>query len=173
MRRHRQLSCNDCTTKTGTWHQPVAMLCPLQARDNKFRHRQRIERSKDGRRHLLQASFQETQIEYWPALPSSDYWGDCTHFPNFRRKCRPTHATNRKEQQGTPNHHSSHNWPEHWQTVCGITGEAVCNGHNNPTEVVFLPRSHEGPQCHTTLLDFKTLQKVTLSPTSHAWQNSG
>ena len=64
-RRHRQLSCSDGTTRTGTRHHPVAMLCRFQPRDNKFRHRERIRRSKDGRRKLFQTSLQETPFEDW------------------------------------------------------------------------------------------------------------
>ena len=47
--RHRQLSCKNGMTKTGTWHHPVAMLYRLQTRDNKFCHREGIQRSEDGR----------------------------------------------------------------------------------------------------------------------------
>ena len=36
---------------------------PFQTRDNKFRHREGIQRSKDGRGDFLQASLQETQIK--------------------------------------------------------------------------------------------------------------
>ena len=41
-RRHRELSGDDGTTKTGTWHHPVAMLCTLQTLDKKLRHREGI-----------------------------------------------------------------------------------------------------------------------------------
>ena len=57
-RRHRQLSRDDGTTKTGTRHHPVAMLCTLQTCNNKIHHREGIQRSKEGRGQLLQASLQ-------------------------------------------------------------------------------------------------------------------
>ena len=82
---------------------------------------------------------------------------------------RPTRNSN----QGRRATHINHNWPEHRQIVCGITGEAVCNGLTYPTESVFLPCSHESPQCETTLLVSKTVQMVNLIPTNHAWQSSG
>ena len=168
-RRHWQLSCNDGTTKTGTWHHPDAMLCPIQACDNNFRHRGGIQKFKDGRSYLLQARFQEKPIEYWVlyqlvTVPTSQLIA-----VSVGRHMRPTRISN-KERLII---HSSQNWLEHWQVLCGINGEAVCNDCGNPTESVLLPRSYEGLQWYTTLLEFQTVQKLSLSPTNHAWQNLG
>ena len=46
---HRQLSGDDGTAKTGYGHHPIAMFGTLHTRDNKFRHREGIQRLKDGR----------------------------------------------------------------------------------------------------------------------------
>ena len=48
-RRHRQLSSDDGTAKTRSGHHPIAMFGTLQSRDNEFRHREGIQRPKDGR----------------------------------------------------------------------------------------------------------------------------
>ena len=145
------------------------MLWHLQTCDNKFRHRETIKRSKDGRRHHLQASFQETKIEHWvlyqlATAPTSQIFA-----VSVGQHMQPTRNSN--EGPGTT--HSSHNRPEYWQLVCGINGKTVCNGHSKPTESFLLPRSHEGPQCHTTFLEFKAVKMVRLSQTDHSRQNSG
>ena len=163
-RRHWQLSCNDGTTETGMWHHPVAMLCALQTRNNKLYHREGIQRSKEGRGYLFAGMVSGDAHRILGTLPAS-----CQIFAvSVSQHLRPTRYSNK----GCRTTHGSHNWPEHWQIVCGISGEAVCNGHGNQTESVLLSRSHEGPQCHNTLLEFKTVQMVILSPNNHAWQNS-
>ena len=39
-RRHRQLSGDDGTAKTGSGHHPITMFGTLHTHDNKFRHRE-------------------------------------------------------------------------------------------------------------------------------------
>ena len=156
-------------TKTGTWDHPIAMLCSLQTRDKKLRHREGIQRSRDGRGNFLQVSLQKTQIEPWVLYQLVTKLNSQIFVLSVGQHMRPTRNSN----QGRRTTHSSHNWPEQWQVVCGITGEAVCIGHGNSAEAVLLPRSHESRQCQTTLLELETVQMVSLSPTNHAWQNSG
>ena len=100
---------------------------------------------------------------------------DCTHFPNTRRECQPTYASHQKQQQGTRNH-SQQPQLTRALTSCAwnrFAGETFWHSHGNSTEGVLLPRPNENPQCHTTLLEFKTVQMVSLSPTNHVWQNLG
>ena len=96
-RRPWQLSGNDGTTKAGTWHHPVAMTCSLQSRDTKFRHREGMHRQKKISFAGIVSGDAGRVLGTLPAC-------DCTHFPNTRRKCRPTHATHQKQQQGMLNH---------------------------------------------------------------------
>ena len=164
-RRHRQLSCNYGTTKTGTWHHPVAMLHPFQTCD-KFRHREGIRR--------------RTKIFFAGIVSGDANWilgtqpaCDCTHFPNTRLSVSQHMRLTRNSNKDHWTIHSSHNWPEHSQIVCGITERTVWNSPGNSMEDVLLRRSYEGPQCHSTLLDIQTVQTVSLIATKHAWQNSG
>ena len=97
-------------TKTGTWHHPIAMLCTLQTLDDELRQREGIQRSKDRRGYLLQASFQETQIKDWVlyqlmTLPTSQILD-----VGVGQHMRPTRNSNK----GRWTTHCSHNWPEHW-----------------------------------------------------------
>ena len=156
-------------TKTGAWHHPVAMLCPLQTRANKVRHREGIHRSKDERGHLLQASFQQTMIKYWVLYQLAAVTTSQIFFESVGQHMLPTRNCN----EGRRTTHSSHDRPEHWQLVCGINGKMVCNGHSNPTESVLLQRAHEGPQYHTTLPNFKAVRMMNFSPTNHARQILG
>ena len=103
----------------------------------KIRQRQGIQRFIDRRRHLLQASFQETQIKDWVlyqlvTVPTSQI---------FAVSVGQHMRTNRNSNDGRRTTYSSHNRQEHWQFVCGINGKAVGNGHSHPTESVLLPRS--------------------------------
>ena len=168
-RQDRQLYCIIGTTKTGTWHHPVAMLCPLQSRHNKFRHGEQIQSSKNRREYLLQASLQESQIEdrvlnQLAIVPTSEKVAVIVS-----QHMRPSRNSNK----GRRTTRGSHNWPKRWQAVRGIARETIWHGHGNPTKSVLLPRSYEGPQCHTTPLEFQTVQMVSLSLTNYAWQSSG
>ena len=135
------------------------MLCTIQTRGKKLRLREGIPRSKHGRGHLLQASFQKTQIKdgvlrKLVTVPTSQIFA-----VRVGQHMRPPRNSN--ERRWTT--HSSHNWPQHWYLVCWINGKKVCNSHSNPTECAFLPCPHEGPQWLTTLLEFKAVKWWTFA----------
>ena len=147
------------------------MLCTLQTRDNKFRHGERIRRSKDGRGDILQTSLQETQIKdgvlhQLVTVPTSQI---------FAVRVGQHMGPARNSNKGRRTNHCSHNWSKHWQLVCGINGKTVYNGHSNPTEsaLLLLPCPQGGPQWLTTLLEFKAVKMMSLRPTNHSRQNSG
>ena len=107
-RRQWQLSCNDGTTKTGTWHHPVLVPYALQARGNKFRHREGIQRWKRTLFAGIVSGDADRKLGTPPAC-------DCTHLPNTRGKCRSTHANQKEQPQGTQNH------PQHPQLTRALT----------------------------------------------------
>ena len=96
------------------------MLCPLQTRDNELRHRKGIQRRKRTPFAGIVSRDEDQRLGTLPAC-------DCTHFPNIRRKCRPAHAANQKQQRGTPNH------PEQPQPTRALTSCVVSMAKRSAT----------------------------------------
>ena len=150
--RHGKLSSDNGITRIGTWGHPLAVLGSFPIRDVKFCQGKQIERPRNRRWHLLQATNQKFAVE--TGVNNHPISG-----VDVSQLVLPTRNSNKRRRTTD----SSYNWTKHWQIVRGIHGKTVWHSHGSLTKGVCLPRPHEGRHSHPTLLEVQAVQTLSLS----------
>ena len=165
---HRETAGYDGLLQRRSRSHPVATLRPLQSVHDELCHGVRIQSSKNTRRSLLKATFEEMQIEQWVfdqllLIPAAQEVHICLH-----------------KSMGTPlyRHHTNiwtnsvNDAPQRNHLLAHVSTEPIQDCYAHPTELTTVPATQEHPGVLSPLHEFNPAIAMQLCPGEGLLQNS-